>query len=130
MSTSIVLDASALIAMIDQENGGNEVADAINHSCMCSVNFAEVVTYYAHKGLSFDQIDEILRGLPMEIVSADQELSWAAGMLRPETKRAGLSLGDRYCLALAKSRKSEVLTADQKWGEIADVVKVKMRFIR
>ena len=130
MSTSIVLDASSLIAMIDQENGGNDVADAINQSCMCSVNFAEVVTYYAHNGLSFEQIDNLFRGLPMEIISADQELSWAAGMLRPETKRAGLSLGDRYCLALAKSRKSEVLTADQKWGEIADVVQVKMRFIR
>ena len=58
----------------------------------------------------------------MEIISADQELSWTAGMLRPETKRAWLSLGGRYCLALAKSRISEVLTADQKWGEIADVV--------
>ena len=130
MNGSIVLDASALIAMLKEEPGGDQVAEVIKDCCMCVVNFAEVISYFAFAGYSQNQVAEILRPLPIDLVPADADLSWAAGLLRPKTKQAGLSLGDRYCLALAKRNDSDVLTADQSWEQIADDVGVRVRLIR
>lgn len=130
MNASIVLDASALIAMLKEERGGDRVAEVIGDCCMCVINFAEVISYFAFAGYSQKQVAEILRPLPIDLVPADAELSWAAGLLRPKTKQAGLSLGDRYCLALAKRNGSEVLTADQSWEQIAEDVGVRVTLIR
>jgi ribonuclease VapC len=47
-------------------------------------------------------IDAMLDPLPIAIVPADQATSRIAGSLRAVTASAGLSLGDRYCLALTR----------------------------
>ena len=51
-------------------------------------------------------------------------------MLRPITLEGGLSLGDRYCLALAKRESVQALTAERRWPEIADAAEVMVEFIR
>jgi ribonuclease VapC len=62
--------------------------------------------------------------------NAGRLAGWQAGRLRGLTVEAGLSLGDRFCLALAKREKLPAWTADKTWCEIADVVKVKVVMIR
>lgn len=52
------------------------------------------------------------------------------GLMRPLTDRAGLSLGDRFCLALGRRLRAPVLTADRQWALIADDVGVKVELIR
>jgi ribonuclease VapC len=50
--------------------------------------------------------------------------------LRPLTKFAGLSLGDRACLALAQLMQGCAVTADRAWLDVAAVVQIKVQMIR
>lgn len=77
-----------------------------------------------------DQIDAMLRPLPIMVVDADQGLATIAGRLRAMTADAELSLGDRFCLALARRDGLPALTADKQWRTIADAVGVKVLVIR
>jgi ribonuclease VapC len=128
--TAPVLDASALIALLVGEPGANIVAAALDGALVGSVNLAEVVSYYAKLGSDRSDIEAMLRPLPIVVVTADSELAYAAGMLRPLTLTGGLSLGDRYCLALAKREATRALTAERRWPLIAAVVGVEIEVIR
>jgi ribonuclease VapC len=75
-------------------------------------------------------IDAMLDPLPIEIVSANKELGRLAGRLREVTVDAGLSLGDRYCLSLARRDALPAWTADKAWKTIADAAQVKVVLIR
>ncbi|GAY20115.1 PIN domain-containing protein [Sphingobium fuliginis] len=125
-----VLDASALLALLKEEAGAGKVADAIAASRMTSVNYAEVVSHFIHAGMPASEVDAMLHPLPMEIVAADQGLATIAGRLRAATAEAGLSLGDRFCLALALRDGLPALTADKTWRTVADAAGVKVQVIR
>jgi PIN domain nuclease of toxin-antitoxin system len=125
-----VLDASALLVLLKDEAGAGKVADAIAKSRMASVNYAEVVSHFIHAGMPAGEVDAMLHPLPMTIVEADQGLATIAGRLRAVTAEAGLSLGDRFCLALALRDGLPALTADKTWRTIADAAGVKVSVIR
>jgi PIN domain nuclease of toxin-antitoxin system len=97
---------------------------------MSSVNYAEVVSHFIHAGMPADQVDAMLRPLPMTVVAADQALAVIAGRLRAVTAEAGLSLGDRFCLALARRDDLPALTADKQWRTVADAAGVTVSVIR
>lgn len=128
--TETVLDASALLALLRDEPGAAKVADVIADARMSSVNYAEVVSHFIHADMPAEQVDAMLRPLPMTIVAADQALATIAGHLRAMTAEAGLSLGDRFCLALARRDGLPALTADKQWRTIADTVGVSVSVIR
>lgn len=130
MTSEIVLDASALLAMIREEPGGEAVAAAIGRARMCTVNLAEVVSYLIHAGMPSNQINAMLTPLPMVVVNADVELAWMAGRLRNTTAEAGLSLGDRFCLALAAREGLPAWTADRVWRSVSDRVGAEIVLIR
>ncbi|HEY1216425.1 MAG TPA: type II toxin-antitoxin system VapC family toxin [Bryobacteraceae bacterium] len=128
--SEFVLDASALIAMLRQERGATKVADAIADARMSVFNYAEVVSYFIHAGMDQYDIDAMLDPLPVELIPADKDLARLAGHLRRPTVSAGLSLGDRFCLALAKLNGLPAWTADQEWQRIAGMVGVDVVTIR
>ena len=128
--SEVVLDASALLALLRDEPGSAKVADAIAEARMSSVNYAEVVSHFIHAGMPADHIDAMLRPLPMVIVEADQGLATIAGRLRAVTAEAGLSLGDRFCLARARRDGLPALTADKQWRTVADAAGVTVTLIR
>jgi len=66
----------------------------------------------------------------LSLVDADAELAWSAGRLRRTTAEAGLSLGDRFCLALGARDRLPVWTADRQWRTIADKLDVEIVLIR
>ena len=68
--------------------------------------------------------------MPVQVVPIDTALSYEAGMLRPLTLKGGLSLGDRYCLALAKREGVPALTAERRWPDIAAAADVTVELIR
>ena len=125
-----VLDASALVAMLREEPGAAKVADAIADARMSVFNYAEVVSYFIYAGMNQSDIDSMLDPLPVELVAADKDLARLAGHLRGPTASAGLSLGDRFCLALAKRNGLPAWTADQEWKRIAKAVGVEVVTIR
>ncbi|WP_179563132.1 MULTISPECIES: type II toxin-antitoxin system VapC family toxin [unclassified Sphingomonas] len=128
--SEMVLDASALLALLRDEPGAGKVADAIADARMSSVNYAEVVSHFIHAGMPADEVDAMLKPLPVTIVDADQALATIAGRLRAATAEAGLSLGDRFCLALANRDGLTALTADKQWRTIADAAGVSVAVIR
>jgi len=128
--TGFVLDASALLALLLSEPGADRVKAALDGSVMTTVNLAEVVSHYAKLGAARAEIDALLRPLPIRWAAVDAALSYEAGMLRPLTVAGGLSLGDRYCLALAKREGRPALTAERRWSTIAEAAGVVVEMIR
>ncbi len=127
---NVVLDASALIAMVKGERGSAKVATGIAGARLSSVNYAEVVSHFVHAGMPEREVDAMLDPLPLTVVPADKVLAQIAGRLRAATAEAGLSLGDRFCLALARRDGLPAWTSDQNWKRIADAVEVKVVTIR
>jgi ribonuclease VapC len=126
----IVLDASALLALLRNEPGARKVEEALDGARMSVVNYAEVISYYAKAGSEQRAIEAMLSALPIELVPADAGHASAAGMLRTTTADAGLSLGDRFCLALARRDGVPTWTADNAWKSIAAAAGVKVVVIR
>ncbi len=127
---SVVLDASANITMLKGERGGAKVAAEIGGARVSSVNYAEVVSHFVYAGMPEREVDAMLDPLPLTVVPADKALAQIAGRMRAATAEAGLSLGDRFCLALARRDGLPAWTGDQNWKKIADVVQVKVVAIR
>ncbi|GLK44988.1 MULTISPECIES: type II toxin-antitoxin system VapC family toxin [Novosphingobium] len=128
--SEFVLDASALIAMLKEEKGAAKVSKAIGAARMSAVNYAEVVSHFAYLGMPTTAIDAMLDPLPIKIVPADHATSRIAGRLRAVTASAGLSLGDRYCLALAQRDGLPAWTSDTHWNRVAGDAGLKVVQIR
>jgi len=128
--TEIVLDASALIALLKDEPGGSKVAEGIAASRMSAVNYAEVVSHFIHAGMPPSEVDLMLSPLPVAVIEADTDLAVQAGRLRAVTSVAGLSLGDRFCLALALRDGLPAWTADRQWRTVSDALHAKIVVIR
>ncbi|MGA2792752.1 MAG: type II toxin-antitoxin system VapC family toxin [Roseiarcus sp.] len=118
MSDAFVLDASALLCLLHRENGADRVAEALPQSVISAVNLSEAIAKLAEAGLSGEHIAAAMEALQLAIVSFDEEQAQLAGLLRPKTKRAGLSFGDRACLALGQKRGAIVLTCDNAWSNL------------
>jgi ribonuclease VapC len=128
--TAIVLDASALLAMLRSEAGGDSVAAALGDARMSVINFAEVVSHFIHNGMPAAKVDAMLSPLPILLMDADADLARRAGHLRSGTAEAGLSLGDRFCLALALRERLPAWTADRQWSSVASRIGADVVVIR
>lgn len=123
--SAIVFDSSVLIAILRQEPGSDVGEQSLSDALISTVNLAEVATYLARNSVPPETISEALAAFPIEVVPFDREQGLIAGCLYPTCKSLGLSLGDRACLALAKSKTLPVLTADKAWLELEIDVSVK-----
>ena len=130
MSDSFVLDASALLCLLNGENGANRVIDALPRSSISAVNISEVYAKLADAGGSEAKIAHAIGVLHLKVEPFDDEQARVAGMLRPLTKALGLSLGDRACLALARGRSASALTTDRVWTELPEVLGISVELLR
>ncbi len=113
-----VLDASALLTLLFGEPGADTVVEAVaNGAAISAVNLSEVATVLTRRGLAVDAIlDPVCEHVAVADFGKSDALSAAA--LQPSTAQAGLSLGDRACLALAQRLNVPALTADHGWTEV------------
>ena len=121
---SYILDASALLVLLKGETGEDKVTAVLKEGAAISaVNFSEVIARLNESGMPEEAIHEAIDSLELDIVEFDTQNAYGAGLLRSVTKRAGLSLGDRACLALAQHLDLPAITADRIWeGIVEDVV--------
>jgi len=124
----VVLDASALLALLNAEPGADMVAKFIPGAAISAVNLSEVVGKLCSAGMPEKAIRHALQGLGLEVMPFDEEQAYRAGILRAPTEEKGLSLGDRACLGLAERLDLPALTADRAWNELS--VGVTVRIIR
>ncbi|MFA7262420.1 MAG: type II toxin-antitoxin system VapC family toxin [Caulobacter sp.] len=113
-----VLDASAVLAVVLTEPGGDIVRPLMADSLLSAVNLAEVTTRLLDLGFPSARIDSRLARLRFTVVPFDEGLALSAGLLRAQTRHLGLSVGDRACLALAQREQLPALTADRSWAKL------------
>lgn len=130
MST-VVYDASALLAVVFDEPGSDSVMDYLARPGgeVSAVNWSEVGAKLAERGLQEKELVHELAAFALDVVPFDEAQANVAAALRPGTRKFGLSLGDRCCLALARLRGARVVTADVAWLQLRgfDVVSVRER---
>ncbi len=125
-----VLDASAVLALIEDEPGATLVRDALHHgSAMSTVNLAEVAASLRQRGWSDDEVRTRILSLGIEFLPFDEQTALRSGALRAATARLGLGLGDRACLATAAALGIPALTADRAWLGLR-IPRVEVRAIR
>jgi ribonuclease VapC len=114
----IVLDSSALLAMLFFGSGCQRVAELVPQSCMSTVNLAEVLGRLARGGRALDEAVDQIDQMGIAWIDFDQELAIGAAALLVPTMPWGLSLGDPACLALARLQNPPVVTADRAWARL------------
>lgn len=117
---AVALDASALLALLQQEPGADVVAALLSRCVISAVNLSEVVAKLTDHGMPAEDIRTALDGLPLDVRPFDQEAAYAGGALRRVTRGDGLSFGDRACLALANQLGLEAVTADRAWSRLPE----------
>jgi ribonuclease VapC len=111
-----VLDASALLAFLQDEPGNDQVDAVLPEAVISSVNWAEVVQKSITAGV--DGMRDDLEALGLELLPFTAEEAEIAGQLWQQTRQFGLSLGDHACLSLGIRLNAQVLTADQIWSAL------------
>ena len=124
--TKYVLDASALLAFLAGEPGGDAVEEALPSALVSTINMSEVIAKLLERRMSEVEVREVLRYLDCEVVDFPLERALRTARLRSLTRHQGLSLGDRACLALAIEHDLTVMTTDRVWGEIDVGIVVKV----
>ena len=129
---SVVLDSSAVLALILREPGGNKVGGLLAQAESDSdlrimigvMNWCEILTrlYRDHASMTIQELDALLGGVELvPFARAEADLAADYSRTYPE-----LSLGDRACLALAKVRNATAWTTDKPWNRVKVGVSVEV----
>jgi len=115
---TMLLDASAILAVINEEPGAEKVEEVLDDAAISTVNVAEVASKLDDFGWLADEVASLFDHLQLEILPFDVDVALTSGQLRSATKKLGLSLGDRACLATALLTKYRVLTSNESWTQL------------
>ncbi len=132
MSQITLLDASAILAFLQAEPGDDVVRQALHDdTCLVSAaNHSEVIAKAIDRGAEAQALQVVLAELAYTIIDVTPEDGIAAGLMRSATRKTGLSLGDRLCLATAQRLKARVLTADRPWLSVAKLLGLEVQCVR
>lgn len=113
-----VLDASSLLALINNEPGADEVVSKLDSALLSSVSLSEILQKSAVRGIDPSTVRSLIESLGVQIVDFDAEMATETAELWPLTKAHGVSLADRSCLALAHTTGGIAVTADRAWADL------------
>jgi ribonuclease VapC len=125
VSETYVLDASAVLCLLQEEKGAERVARALPAAVIGAVNYAEVVGKLVESGIDEATADGLMDTLQLNVIPFDRIQARLAGALRATTRKLGLSLGDRACLALAAAEGATALTCERAWTKFEAPCKVE-----
>lgn len=114
----VVLDASAVLAFLQDEPGSDTVETEIAHSFISSVNWSEVVQKSINCGVEITGMREDMQVLGLTVVPFSAQDAELAAHLWQHTRHRGLSLADRACLGVAQRLELPVFTTDRMWAEL------------
>jgi PIN domain nuclease of toxin-antitoxin system len=122
-----VLDSSAVLALLLGEPGADQVQRELPGALLSAVNFAEVISKLCERGMPAAEARVAVEATGVDLIAFDVDQACLAGHLRNATRSAGLSLGDRACLALARLRGFPAVTADAAWSRLSgfDVIFIR-----
>ena len=121
----VVLDASAILALIHNEAGAEKLTPEVLRDAVCStVNLAEVQAKLVTRGWPPDDAWEDATSPIREAIAFNDEQAKIAGSMVNVTRQLGLSPGDRACLALGLSLRAPIYTAEKLWTKLKLGVRV------
>ena len=123
---SVVLDSSAVLAILNAEPGADLVIATLDDALLSTVNYAEVVSKIVERGGTYKEAEAALQLITATVVDFDIALAQRTGALRAETLKRGLSLGDRACLSLAEREGVPAITGDRSWVGAVSSVEVRL----
>lgn len=123
---SCVLDASALLAMLQNEPGGEVVQELLETALISSVNWSEVTQKALDWQAELEWLSQELTALGLEILPFTAAVAEATARLRAATRQAGLSLGDRACLATAAVLGLPAITTDRVWPDLGLPIEIRV----
>lgn len=123
-----VLDASAVLALLAEEDGADEVEAVLDGAAISTVNLSEVLQKSAQHGIQTEGLEYDLEALGLELIPFDSVHARLASDIWERAPRAGLSLGDRSCLAVARAIDGTAFTTDRAWAKLG--LDVEVRVIR
>ncbi len=129
-SGPVVLDASAVLALLFEEPGAEVVRAQLRTGVIGAANLAEVLAKLSDHGLPAVEAVRAVTILGLEVAPMTEAQAGRSAELRPITRAVGLSLGDRACLALAAELGAPALTADRSWDAVAMAAGVSVQVIR
>ncbi len=113
-----VLDSSVLLAILFEEPYDGAVWPVLEGAILSAVSLTEVLSRLADGNLISSPSVGPLFALVGTIAPFTEEQARVAAHLRESTRKAGLSLGDRACIALALELDADVYTTDRAWAQI------------
>lgn len=127
--SDIVFDSSVVLAMLQDEPGGDSVSRYLGRAIISAVNLQEVAKELIRGGRSEEEARAILGGIDMKVRAHDAEAAYLAAGLFENTRRYGSGLGDRSCMALGLQLRLPVLTADRAWEKV-EIADLELRHLR
>jgi len=119
VNNNIVLDASALLTVLNRESGAEKLTpELLSNGVSSSVNLAEVQSKLVDRGISPRDAWEATLSPIREAIAFTPDHARTAGDLVTQTRFLGLSLGDRACLALGLALEAPIYTADKSWKKL------------
>lgn len=106
------------------------MAAVVDGAAISAVNYTETLSKLIERGVEPAEAVAKVDDLPLVLVPLDRDLAEAAARLRPATRAAGLSLGDRCCLALALRHGAVAVTADKAWGRLDPALGIAVDLVR
>ena len=117
--SEVVFDASAILALLQQEPGAEKLTNEIRKNAVVStVNLAEVQSKLVKMRNEPERAWEAALSSIAVVEPYTIEQAKIAGSMIATTEKYGLSLGDRCCLALAIELKAPVYTTEQAWKNL------------
>lgn len=115
---SVVIDASAILAILQDELGGEYAYTQARGALLSTVTYSEVLVKISDKGLPIDRFVRLLAKLELMLVPFGEAEARAAAAIRPQTRGYDISFGDRACLSLALERGLPLLNCDHDWAKL------------
>ncbi len=119
-----------MLALLFQEPGAEIVCAHVSVGTIGAVNLAEVLAKLSDHGLPWPDAIEAVGILGLEVIPLSEAQAQLSARMRPATRNAGLSLGDRACFALAAEFGAPAVTADRIWAQVSEAVGVVVQVIR
>ncbi len=130
MAIPKVLDSYAIIAFLEDEPGADQVYDLLVEAeksgeklLMTVINLGEVWHSIArvYSEETAEQKVKEIREMAIEVVDADWNLTRRAASFKARGK---IAYADCFAAALASERKAQLVTGDQEFRLLQDMVKV------
>ncbi len=122
----IVIDASALLALLLKEPGHEKVTARLSGALISAVNLSEVLARLVRYGISPEDAYPKVVELGITTVSFDSDQAVIAAGIRDSARGAGLGLADCCCLSLALRDRLPVLTADKVWKSLGLALDIEL----